>query len=48
MEYYMRCYKSKDEKALTEFYEQMSTDCDLNASRIVWEWLRNAPCFEMF
>lgn len=41
-------YRPEDEKALCQFFVQMNADCDCNHSRIVWEFLRNAPCFEMF
>lgn len=44
----MKSYKLEDEKTLCNFYEQMNVDCECNTSRIVWEWLGNAPCFEMF
>jgi hypothetical protein len=41
-------YRPEDEKALCQFFVQMNADCDCNHSRIVWEFLRNAPCFKMF
>ncbi len=44
----MKKYKPEDEKTLCYFYEQMNADCNSNPSRIVWEWIRNAPFFEMF
>lgn len=28
---------------LCDFYTQMNLDCKSNPSRVVWEWLRNAP-----
>jgi hypothetical protein len=37
-----------DEKELCDFYVQMNWDCGNNHSRIIWEWLRNSPCFEEF
>jgi GNAT superfamily N-acetyltransferase len=48
MNYLMKKYKLEDEKALLNFYEQMHEESNSNCSRIVWEFLRNAPCFEMF
>lgn len=48
MSYKRNYYGTEDEKALCQFFVQMNADCDCNHSRIVWEWLRNAPCFEMF
>lgn len=48
MDYKRDNYIPEDEKALCQFFEQMNEDCDHNHSRIVWEWLRNAPYFEMF
>lgn len=48
MNYKRNYYRPEDEKALCQFFVQMNLDCDSNHSRIVWEWLRNAPCFEMF
>ena len=36
------------EKDLCEFYVQMNRDCRDNHSRVIWEWLRNAPCLEEF
>jgi Acetyltransferase (GNAT) family. len=48
MNYKRNYYGPEDEKALCQFFVQMNADCDCNHSRIVWEWLRNAPCFEMF
>ena len=37
-----------EEKALCDFYVQMNQDCGNNHSRVIWEWLHNAPCFEEF
>lgn len=37
-----------DEKDLCDFYAQMNRDCGNNHSRVIWEWLRNAPCFDEF
>lgn len=48
MEFKRNYYKPENERELCIFFEQMNNDCDCNTSRIVWEWLRNAPCFEMF
>lgn len=48
MSYLMKKYKLKDEEAISNFFQQMHEESDCNASRIIWEWLRNAPCFEMF
>ena len=48
MSYKRDYYGPEDEKELCQFFVQMNVDCDCNHSRIVWEWLRNAPCFEMF
>ncbi len=48
MNYKRNYYGPEDEKALCKFFVQMNVDCDCNHSRMVWEWLRNAPCFEMF
>lgn len=48
MNYIMKKYKLEDEVAIHNFFEQMHEESDCNCSRIVWEWLRNAPCFEMF
>lgn len=48
MNYKRNNYGPEDEKALCQFFVQMNADNDGNHSRIVWEWLRNAPCFEMF
>ena len=36
------------EKELCEFYNKMHRDCMYNNSRAIWEWLRNAPCFDEF
>jgi hypothetical protein len=38
----------RDEKELCDFYVQMNKDNRNNHSRVIWEWLRNAPCFEEF
>ncbi|HEX3075577.1 MAG TPA: GNAT family N-acetyltransferase [Lachnospiraceae bacterium] len=48
MEYVMRNYTPDKERTLCAFYERMNKDCDCNFTRVVWEWLRNAPCFELF
>lgn len=48
MDYKRMSYKPEYEQELCYFLEQMNSDCEYNTSRIVWEWLRNAPCFEMF
>lgn len=48
MNYSMKNYKAEDEKTLCDFFVKMNSECDCNASRIVWELLRNAPYFEMF
>lgn len=48
MDYERDYYRPEDEKVLCQFFEQMNADCDCNHSRVVWEWLRNAPCYEMF
>ena len=48
MFFLMKNYKSEDEKTICRFYEQMNADCDCNTFRVVWEWLSNAPCMEMF
>jgi GNAT superfamily N-acetyltransferase len=37
-----------EEKELSDYYVQMNQDCGNNHSRVIWEWLRNAPCFEEF
>lgn len=42
-----KCHYPK-EKELSDFYTQMHRDCGDNHSRVVWEWLRNAPCLEDF
>lgn len=36
------------EKELSDFYVQMNRDCENNHSRVIWEWLHNAPVFEEF
>lgn len=36
------------EKDLIDFYTKMNLDCMYNHSRAIWEWLRNAPCFDDF
>jgi hypothetical protein len=41
-------YHYTEEKELCDFYVQMNRDCGNNHSRVIWEWLRNAPCFEKF
>jgi N-acetylglutamate synthase-like GNAT family acetyltransferase len=38
----------KEENELCDFYVQMNRDCENNHSRVIWEWLRNAPCLEEF
>lgn len=48
MSYIMKKYRIEDEEAIRNFFEKMHKESDCNCSRIVWEWLRNAPCFEMF
>lgn len=48
MDYERDYYRPEDEKVLCQFFEQMNAECDCNHSRVVWEWLRNAPCYEMF
>ena len=40
-------YFNINEERLCDFYVQMNKDCVHNASRAVWELLRNAPYFEM-
>lgn len=42
-----RCHFS-EEKELSEFYAQMNRENRNNHSRVIWEWLRNAPCLEEF
>lgn len=37
-----------EEKDLCDFYVQMNQDCGDDHSRVIWEWLRNAPCLEEF
>ncbi len=37
-----------EEKALCDFYVQMNRTCENNHSRVIWEWLHNAPCFDEF
>jgi hypothetical protein len=44
----MKKYTPEYEKILTGFYEHMNHVYKLNSSRVIWEFLRNAPCFEMF
>ena len=48
MDYKRFFYRPEDEEELCQFFVKMNADCDCNHSRIVWEWLRNTPCFEMF
>jgi GNAT superfamily N-acetyltransferase len=48
MSYLMKKYKVEDEKSILDFYEQLHEEFNSNHSRIVWEFLRNAPYFEMF
>lgn len=40
-----KCQYAK-EKELCEFYNKMNRDCMYNNSRVIWEWLRNAPCLD--
>lgn len=35
-----------EEKELSDFYVKMNQACGENHSRVVWEWLRNAPYFD--
>lgn len=42
-----QCHYS-DEKELCDFYSQMNRECENNHSRVIWEWLSNAPCLEEF
>ncbi len=35
-------------KDLSDFYAQMNHDNVNNHSRVIWEWLRNAPCLDEF
>ncbi len=48
MTYIRNNYKPENEKEICDFLERMNRDCECSPSRIIWEWLRNAPCFEMF
>jgi GNAT superfamily N-acetyltransferase len=41
-------YHYLEEQELSDFYVQMNRDCENNHSRVIWEWLRNAPCLEEF
>ena len=41
------CHYAED-KELSDFYVQMNRDNSNNHSRVIWEWLRNAPCLEEF
>lgn len=41
-------YHYTEEKELCDFYVQMQRDCENNHSRVIWEWLRNAPCFRIY
>lgn len=48
MGYIRNYFKPEDESILYDFYEQMNVDCSFNSSSVAWEWLRNAPCAEIF
>lgn len=48
MNYVRTYYSPETEEALCQFLAQMNADCDCNNSRVIWEWLRNAPYFEKF
>lgn len=48
MSYKRDDYKLKDKKVICQFLEQMNNEADANYSKVVWEWLHNAPCLEMF
>ena len=42
-----RCHYTYDIE-LSDFYALMNRDNENNHSRVIWEWLRNAPCLEEF
>lgn len=39
-------HRYAEEKELSDFYVKMNQDCEDNHSRVMWEWLRNAPYFD--
>lgn len=48
MDFMMRVYRPEVDKAICEFLEKMHADHENNSSRVLWELLKNVPCFEMF
>ncbi len=48
MEYVRKNYISENENEFCDFLTRMYRNCKSSHSRIVLEWLRNAPYFEMF